>query len=158
MAEGSQQGKQREPRDAGIPPCAVALVVCDAIWRDPGTGKRTILGCFSTIYAGRFPTVHPMLSVYAAVCDGHGKVPVSLRLIDVDEESPPLFELKGEATFADPRDVLEFDFVAQDVPIPAPGEYRLQLRSASHTLMERRIMVVRAGDGHGGGASHAAAG
>ena len=105
MAEASQP--EGQSRRSSIPPCAIALVVCDAIWRDPGTGKRTILGCFSTIYARKFPAVHSLLSVYAAICDGHGKVPVSLRLVDVDEQLDPLFELKGEATFRDPREVVD---------------------------------------------------
>jgi hypothetical protein len=44
MPEKNPGAKRQVP-----PPYALALVICDAIWHDPGTGKRTILGCFSSI-------------------------------------------------------------------------------------------------------------
>jgi len=65
---------EKDAKGASVPPYALALVVCDAIWRDPSTGKRTILGCFSVIGAKSFPTKHPIMSVYAAVTDAHGLV------------------------------------------------------------------------------------
>lgn len=77
--------KESARPSAGIPPYALALVVCDAIWRDPSTGKRTILGCFSAILADEFPATHPGMAVYAAITDGHGTVPIALRLVDADE-------------------------------------------------------------------------
>ena len=85
----------------GTPPFALAMVICDAIWRDPSSGKRTLLGCFSAILVREFPVRLAMMSVYIAVTDGHGKTPLLLRLIDVDEERPPVFEMKGEGVFAD---------------------------------------------------------
>ena len=137
---------ERDQKPKSVPaPYALALVVCDAIWRDPGTGKRTILGCFSAILAKEFPTKHPLMSVYAAITDGRGKVPVALRLVDVDEERDPVFELKGEVKFDDPRIVAEIDFAAANVVIPGPGEYRLQLMSGANLLMERRIAVLKVG-------------
>lgn len=129
-----------------LPPYALALVVCDAIWRDPGTGKRTILGCFSVIGAKSFPTKHPIISVYAAVTDAHGVVPITLRLVDVDESEPPLAELKGEQEVEDPRAVLEIDFALVNVVFPKPGEYRFQLKSLETLLLERRIVVMRIGE------------
>jgi len=140
MAEGPQPAKET------VPPYALALVVCDAIWADPSTGKRTILGCFSTITAVEFPALHPVMCIYAVITDGHGKVPVALRLIDVDEDRQPVFELRGELQFPDPRIVLEIDFVAQSVVFPEPGEYRLQLMSGPHLLMVRRILVLKPGE------------
>ena len=135
--------------DAGrgcVPPYALALIVCDAIWRDPGTGKRTILGCFSVIGAKSFPTKHPLIAVYAAVTDAHGVVPITLRLVDMDESGPPLAELKVEPKVEDPRAVLELDFGLMNVVLPAPGEYRLQLKSLETLLMERRIVVMKIGE------------
>ncbi len=129
-----------------VAPYAIALVVCDAIWRDPGTGKRTILGCFSTIGANSFPAKHPLISVYAAVTDAHGVVPITLRLVDVDEAGPPLAELKVEPKVEDPRIVLELEFGLINVVFPEPGEYRLQLMSLESLLMERRIVVIQIGE------------
>ena len=65
--------------------------------------------------------------------------------VDVDEERDPVFELKGEVQFDDPRIVAEIDFAAANVVIPGPGEYRLQLMSGANLLMERRIAVLKVG-------------
>ena len=140
MSQEGQEGK------ASLAPYALALVVCDAIWRDPWTGKRTILGCFSAIYAPTFPVVHPVMSVYLAITDGHGTVPIALRLIDADEERPAVFEVKGDVSFPDPRVVMELDFTVANILFPAAGEYRLQLSSGPNPLMERRIVVFATGE------------
>jgi hypothetical protein len=41
--------EERKKGPLVVNPYPLAMVVCDAIWLDPATGKRTILGCFSTI-------------------------------------------------------------------------------------------------------------
>jgi hypothetical protein len=130
-----------EPKGEIPPPLALALVVCDAIWTDPWTGKRTIIGTFSTIQARHFPAKHPILSVYAAFTDGRGKVPIRLVLVDANEENEPLFSAEAEIEFDDPRVVVELALVSNNVTFPTPGEYRLQLYSGSHPLLERRILL-----------------
>src|SRR5438876_6706405 len=96
--------KQKSPKKGKIPPpYALAMVVCDAIWCDPGSGKRTILGCFSAIFAKQFPAVHPIMAVYVALTDGRGKVQIRLQIVDVNEERDPIFKGEAEAEFQDPR-------------------------------------------------------
>jgi ribonuclease PH len=126
----------------GNPPYAIAMVVCDFIWRDPGTGKFTILGTFSSIAAAAFPCVHPVMAVFVALTDGRGKTPIKLRLIDVDEENDPLFEGDMDVEWTDPRMIAEIAFVVQGAAFPAPGEYRFQLFAGSESLMERRILIL----------------
>jgi hypothetical protein len=45
----------------GMQPVGLALIVCDAIYQDPTTGKRTLLGIFSAMYASEFPAIVPSL-------------------------------------------------------------------------------------------------
>jgi hypothetical protein len=125
------------------PPYALAMVICDAIWKDPGSGKRTILGCFSTILAQKFPASHPILAVYVAVTDGHGKVPLSLRLVDAKDDENTLFSADGEGQFPDPRAVLELDFHIPGLVFPEPGEYRFQLWAGDEMLITRRLAVTQ---------------
>ena len=134
--------EQKEPPvDEIVPPYPLAMVLCDHIWRDQGTGKNIIIGTFSVIHASRFPAVHPSMAVYVALTDGHGKVPITLRIVDVNENHEPLFEGTQELDFPDPRDVVELSFHVGNVQFPGPGEYRFQLLSGTHPLMERRILV-----------------
>ena len=123
-------------------PYPLAMVVCDGIWRDPYTGKTTIIGTFSTISGKHFPLVHPVLSVYISLTDGHGKVPWEMVLVDVDEEREPIFQTSGEFEFTDPRMILDICVVQAGIKFPEPGEYRLKLLADNDFIIERRILVV----------------
>lgn len=50
-------------------PYPLALMLCDASWEDPATGKRTILGSFSYLQARSFPALYPVVGVYAAITE-----------------------------------------------------------------------------------------
>jgi uncharacterized protein DUF6941 len=117
------------------------MVTCDAIWRDPGTGKRTILGCFSVLHAQQFPAIHPTMAVHVAITNGRGRMPFTLRLIDSDEDPAPLWTAEGTLDFTDPQVIMEIDFMLTSVTFPKPGVYRFQLFAAGEYLMERRIFV-----------------
>jgi hypothetical protein len=132
-----------EAPDSGpcIAPFPLALVVCDGCWQDPYTGKFTLIGTFSTIAGESFPLSHPILTVYAALTDGRGNMPIRLQLVDVNEAEEPLFVHDGEVAFADPRMVSEVVFIGQGIQFPHPGEYRLQLFANNEFMTERRILV-----------------
>jgi hypothetical protein len=117
------------------------MVIADAIWRDPASGKCTILGCFALIAASEFPAVHPQLAVYVALTDGRGKVPIKIRMVDVDDETEPVFEVETEVQFSDPTVVIEMDVHFNDVTLPHAGEFRIQLFASDDLLSERRIEV-----------------
>jgi len=54
-------------------PYALALVVADHVHRDSGTGKMSILGTFSVIWAKGFPAAHGPIFVYFVLTDGREK-------------------------------------------------------------------------------------
>ena len=126
-------------------PMALALLFCDAIYLDPATGKRSLLGCFSAIASKEFPAAYPSLAIYAALTDGYGKEELTLQLIDVGEERPPVFADKIAMEFQDPRVVFEIQCVKMPVLFPLPGEYRLQLLCRGAIVIERRIIVMNTG-------------
>jgi hypothetical protein len=138
---------QGEPATVPLP-YALAMVISDFVWRDPGNGKCTILGTFSNVYAHKFPAVHPIMAVYAALTDGRGKVPITVQIVDVDEARDPIAKTGGEVEFDDPRMVVEMVLHITGVRFPAPGEYRMQLiaGASNELLMERRILVVQTPD------------
>ena len=125
------------------PPYALAMVICDAIHRDPATGKHTILGTFSSIAALDFPVRHPGMGVFISLTDGRGITPLTLKLVSADE-NVRIFEAGLEVDFEDPRMVLELATNIGNIEFPQPGEYRLQLFAGDEPLMERRLVVVQA--------------
>lgn len=131
-----------------VPPYPLAMVVCDTIWRDPSSGKITILGTFSAIAGTEFPMTIPEIAVYVALTDGHGSATLKLQLVDVAEEDEPLHSAEGELTFDDPRSVAELAFHLKNIEFPHPGEYRFQIFAGSDLLMERRILLMSTQDDH----------
>jgi hypothetical protein len=133
-----------EQRVEQQPPDVLAVVLADTILRDMATGKLYIQGTYSVIVAQTFPYQHPSIAVYFAITSGHGKTPIKMRLIDVDETRAPVFEQAMDFDFPDPLAVVEGVFVAVGPPFPEPGEYRLQVFGAGQLLRERRLQVVPA--------------
>ena len=123
-------------------PMALALVVCDAIWIDPGTGKKTILGTFSAFFGRQFPLTVPQIGVYVALTDARGKVALKLRLVDVDELREPVKEHEFEVDFKDPIMIAEGVLHFLGPTFPEEGEYRLQLVAEGELIMERRIVLM----------------
>jgi hypothetical protein len=127
------------------PPLALALVIADAIWMDPGTGKKTIIGTFSAIYGREFPLPLGSLGIYVALTDARGKIALQLRLIDVDElQDAPVWKQDFPVEFEDPTSILELQINTSEVVFPASGEYRLQLFADGELIIERRIVVMPA--------------
>lgn len=127
---------------APITPLPLALVICDGFWRDPYTNKLTLIGTFSAIGGGRYPLTHPILTVYACLTGGRGRIPIRIELVDVDEQRDPVLVQEGEVEFTDPRQVVELTFEAAGLKFPEPGEYRLKLLANREFLMERRIYAT----------------
>ena len=142
----SQSSSRRNDGSMGsVTPYPLALVVCDFIWDDPDTGKKTLIGTFSVIEGRSFPLVHPSISVLASLTDGCGAFVIRLELSDVDDEREPIFSLEHEVEVDDPRVIVEQVFVADNVVFTHPGEYRLRLFANHEFLIERRLILAASG-------------
>ncbi len=125
-------------------PDVLSLIVCDQIITDRVTGKVSLIGMFSAIHSPRFPVVHPQTSVYVALTDGHGKTPVTIRIVDANEARKPLVEGKGTVEFKDPRMIANLALQFHGLRFPEPGQYRVQIWSGSSLLREARLILIKA--------------
>ncbi len=123
------------------PPIPLSLLICDHAWREPNTGKHYLLGTFSGLCGSTFPLV-TNLTVYFAVTEGQGALPVRMELVDVDEEHPAVFDAEGVFQFEYLRQVIEGTFALANIVFPEPGEYRLKLFVAGEFLTERSLQVA----------------
>jgi hypothetical protein len=128
-----------------VAPYPLAIVICDLAWRDPGTGKATLLGCFSALMGPDFPLSVASLGLYIALTDGRGTIPIRIRMIDVDESRDPVVESEVEVEFSDPRMIAEICLNMQGLVFPEPGEYRCQVFAGNEFLLERKIVAVQSG-------------
>lgn len=128
-------------------PYALALVLCDAIHRDPVTGKYTLLGTFSTVTARAFPATHAAMSAYVALTDGGGAVQLALCIVPADGAAPPIAEVSFDVDFDDPRMTFEVVVNFPGVVFPSPGEYRVRLACSDEIVLERRLIARSVGKG-----------
>lgn len=130
-----------ERRPEQPPPVVVALVLADEVRRDPASGKYAILGTFDAIRARHFPCQHPSVAAYLKATGGRGAVPITLRLVDVDETRPPVFTFACTLPFADPTQAVESALAFYSPLFPEPGDYRLQCLAGGELLRELRLRV-----------------
>jgi hypothetical protein len=124
-------------------PDVLAMMVCDQIITDRLTGKQSIIGLFSKIHARRFPAAHPQLCVYVVLTEGHGETELTIRIVDTNEERPPIVEGKGKVQFKDPRAVANLALQFHGLMFPEPGEYRVQLYAGNELLREARLYLIQ---------------
>jgi hypothetical protein len=124
------------------PPIVLAMILADTVLFDVATGKNTIQGIYQMLEAATFPYTHSSIVVYVVLTEGYGETTVCLRLVDMDEVHPPIFELESVLNFADPFDVVDIVFRETKVVFPEPGEYCLQLFAAGEPLRERRLQIL----------------
>jgi hypothetical protein len=131
-------------------PYCLAMVLCDAVHRDPTTGKHTILGTFSTVSANTFPA-KVRFCIYFAITDGLGPAKLRLRLVDAEsgivdksenDSEGPVCEIQVDVTFEDPLVVME-TVMGLETALPKPGLYHCELWAGDDLLMSRRLLALQ---------------
>jgi len=126
-------------------PYCLALVLCDAVHTDVSTGKRTILGTFSTIGALAYP-VNVRLAVYYAVTDAKGEFCLTFRIVDskqlFDDDMEPVFALEINGNSPNPLAVIE-GVIATPIQLPSEGVYHCELLVGDDVLMSRRLVALK---------------
>ena len=122
------------------PPSLLAALICDQVIRDRTTLKPSLIGVFTDIHASKFPAVHPRMTLFFQLTNGHGKIGLTIKLVDVGNNDEEIHEpLEGAVTFQDARQTLEFEISVLNVSIPHEGEYRVQIFIGSELLGERKF-------------------
>ena len=123
------------------PPACLAMIICDHIWQDPATGKRTILGTFNELCSPTFPAIHLNLAIYVSLTEASGTMSFRTRIVDVNDERAPVFEANETLKFPGPQAVMDFDIKIETLEFPEPGDYRIQLFVGGEFITERKMMV-----------------
>lgn len=129
-----------EERDKIPPPILLSAIICDRVILDAITHQPSIIGAFETLSAPKYPARHARLAFFCQLTNGHGRMSITIRLVDIQQEEEPLFEKKVEQKFKDARRVENLTFSIEGVRFPHPGEYRFQIFADGTLLNERRII------------------
>ena len=124
-------------------PEVLAMILCDQVIRDVGTGKVTVVGSFSSVTADAFPTYHPHMAVYVALTDGEGDYAGRLRFVHAETEEE-LMHTDGAFALSDPLQVAELQFNIPALPLPHAGKYRMDFFCDGQLLKSRWFQARQA--------------
>lgn len=116
-----------QPPKAPRQPKINAMLICERVIRETGSGLMSLIGIFEDINARQFPVVIPRLFVYAKMTEAQGEYRFRLELVRRND-----FKVIGETTLDpvgtdDPMAHNEVVFELLNVPIEQPGYYDFRL-------------------------------
>jgi hypothetical protein len=133
----SVRRRPKAPSMADAPiPSVVAMLVCDQVIVEQGTGKKSLIGVFENVNSTAFP-MQARLAIYAKLVDASGHYDFLIRLVNLKDETK-VAEIKAEANI-DPMAPAEFAINFVGMIFPEPGKYEFQLY-ANGTYLHRVTM------------------
>ena len=124
----------------GVPPVILTIQVCDSVIVDQLTGRASVLNIFETINAQKYPATHHSMTFFCELTNGHGKVEIDVRLVDVQDDDKIMAEVKSEVVFANVKQICRCILTFGGVTFPKKGDYRFQLFLNGELAGERRLV------------------
>ncbi len=129
---------------------ALAAILCDSA--ADYQGKLCVLGAFDSIYAGRFPAVHPHCALAIRLLfrpEEEGQHEMRISLIDSDggpvlpDGGGPVIrfdvpEIPDETFFLSRNFVLDLN----GLPLPKPGQYSFDIRVDGEILSQIPLQAM----------------
>lgn len=125
-------------------PSVVAMLVCDQVIAEQGTGKKSLIGVFENIHAPGFPVLQGRMAVYARLVDAEGKYRFLIRLVKLDGEKI-VAELQFETEIADRLSAAELPINIANIVLPEAGKYEFQLYANDVFLHRVTMNVIHGG-------------
>ncbi len=125
---------------SSIKPTAIALVVCDNIYSEPG-GKTALVGLFNGIAAHKFPVKHPRMAVFASVTDLREGSTAKLEIVHAETDG---VVVSAEGPFPEgysPITVVDMNFIFNNIVFKEEGTYFVRFWANEHLLMMRPVQV-----------------
>ncbi|HUG91090.1 MAG TPA: hypothetical protein VML55_09665 [Planctomycetaceae bacterium] len=127
-------------------PRCVAMVLCDAVHRDAGNGKFTLLGIFDRLL-GRAVPIKAQFCVFFVLTDCVGETEIGIRIVDSraglsdDFDTSPIIDSPPvRIRSSDPLAAIK-GVVGMTVDFPESGVYLCELYSGEVILQHQRVVV-----------------
>jgi len=126
-----------------IKPSIHAFLVCDTIIIDSLTGKKSIIGAFTHLWAKTFPCQHPQVGVYFSLTDAEGKYAFEIQLVYLDKDqmvgkgSLPPIEIHNRLATHD------FGVNIPYLVFPGPGKYEFRLYADGNFITQKDFQVIQ---------------
>ena len=139
MTQESENNAQKG--QTSLLPTVLSINICDTIIRDEATKKVSLIGLFSIIRANSFPCIHPLMHIYIALTNGHGRCRTEVRFARLDDNKP-IAGMVGELQFQNPLQVVEINLCWQQLTFDKPGEYAVEVLCEGMVASSRKFIVM----------------
>lgn len=117
-----------------------ALILSDAVARDPGTGKVTLYGVFDRIWSNEFPAVHPLFAIFwRCAVPGPGRAGAMI----LKPDGSTLTELEPVETNKDTLHELEGTYTLGNIEFPVEGTYSVVLTYNGKEVLRTPLLLIR---------------
>lgn len=125
-----------------LKPSVQAFLVCDSVIIDSLTGKKSLIGTFTHLWAANFPCQHPQMGVYFCLTDAEGTYQFEIRLVYLDKD-----QLVGKAalspiTIKDRLEINDFGLNIPSLVFPGPGRYEFRLFADGQFVTQKDFYVI----------------
>lgn len=129
--------------DEIVKPSVQAFLVCDSVIIDSQTGKKSLIGTFTHLWAPRFPCQHHQMGIYFCLTDAEGVYEFELRLVYLDQDA-----IVGKATLSpftikDRLEIHDFGINIPSLVFPGPGRYEFRLYANGFFITHKDFNVIQ---------------
>ncbi len=126
-----------------IVPVPEAMLICDSIITEVGTGKKSLIGIFDNITTLKFPFRHYKLSVYVKFTNAEGKYNFNLELIDLENNAKIGEGTVPELNITDRLNSHELAFNLTALEFHHPGKYDFRISFDSRIFANKTFNVIQ---------------
>jgi len=124
-------------------PKANAMLICDYVITEQGSKKKSLIGIFESIGAGKFPFIHPFLAVYVKLTEARGSYKFRLDLVSLKKDTViGQGSAPQEISITDPLKSHELVFNLRGLRFQDPGEYEFRMY-ANDKIFAQKTFYVR---------------
>lgn len=132
---------------AKTPEC-VSMALCDEVWTDPVSEKKSVIGISEDTWARRYPGAIPKFWIFAELLGFVGQLPITVRLyrrwIGPDLEEVSSLEV---AVYSEGLETLSrLELEVRELLIPEAGTYLLALEVFGTRIATRRLFARVSGE------------
>ena len=133
--------KKKRPPAKKYPKVAL-MIPCDAISRDPSSGKATLYGLFDTLFVNKFPAEIHTFSLFVKLNDGAGKHNLLIAVLDPDGKLIDGTGVSGIELDLNEATEAEVSVQIGGLKVKKAGKYTIQIRSGKKDIGDPFILTV----------------
>ncbi|WP_447969097.1 DUF6941 family protein [Nitrospira sp. M1] len=126
-----------------VKPSVQAFLVCDTIIIDSLTGKKSIIGAFTHLWAKTFPCQHPQMGVYFCLNDAEGEYQFEIALIYLDKNQTVGKGALSPIEIKNRLETHDFGLNISALIFPGPGRYEFQLHANGQFITKKDFFVIQ---------------